>query len=322
MFENDGNNDDPYEILGVSQDASDVEIERAYRSLALEKHPDSAAASENGKKADAEAEFARLSGAYELLSDPDERHQVDLRRKYGGDANVRYDEAPSAEAEAAATTDSDHALPDDFPEASPEAEQLERSYRESGLLAGQDGARTKKTTLHGQTQGKYPKGKFTFRRTVIDPDNLNSRIFQDPYDVFREVFGKDYDKDMTAATGSDKDRGDGKHGKAKSQEEKKSGSNNLPPGGLPSDIDANGKYNPVMKMSSRVKTICHPDGSQEIVKEVIVTRKDGSVETKSENVCDEVVPSDDEGEDDEGGEEKDGGDSDIQAGVSGIDVGN
>ena len=62
---------DLYEILGVSKDATDAEIKKAFRSKARELHPDV-------KKApDAEERFKELNEAYDVLSDSKKRAQYD-----------------------------------------------------------------------------------------------------------------------------------------------------------------------------------------------------------------------------------------------------
>jgi molecular chaperone DnaJ len=62
---------DYYGVLGVSQDASQEEVKRAYRKLARKYHPDVS------KEADAEEHFKELNEAYEVLSDPDKRSMYD-----------------------------------------------------------------------------------------------------------------------------------------------------------------------------------------------------------------------------------------------------
>jgi DnaJ-class molecular chaperone len=63
---------DPYDILGVKKDASQEEIQKAYRGRAKKLHPDL-----NPGNKEAEEQFKALSAAYDLLSDPDKRARFD-----------------------------------------------------------------------------------------------------------------------------------------------------------------------------------------------------------------------------------------------------
>lgn len=72
--------DDAYEVLGVKEDASEDQIKKAYRKLALKHHPDKQS-SEQGRK-QAHVVFAKISNAYELLSDPTKRQEYDSERRY------------------------------------------------------------------------------------------------------------------------------------------------------------------------------------------------------------------------------------------------
>jgi curved DNA-binding protein len=62
---------DFYEVLGLSRDADQSEIQRAYRKLARTLHPDV------NKDPRAEERFKELSEAYDVLSDPDQRKRYD-----------------------------------------------------------------------------------------------------------------------------------------------------------------------------------------------------------------------------------------------------
>jgi molecular chaperone DnaJ len=66
---------DYYDILGVPRDASDTDIKKAFRQLALKHHPD-----RNPGDTHAEERFKAINEAYAVLSDPDRRAQYD---RYG-----------------------------------------------------------------------------------------------------------------------------------------------------------------------------------------------------------------------------------------------
>jgi len=68
---------DFYVLLGVSRDATEVEIKKAYRKLAMEYHPDRNGAPE------AEAKFKEITEAYEILRDPQKRAAYDRYGKAG-----------------------------------------------------------------------------------------------------------------------------------------------------------------------------------------------------------------------------------------------
>ena len=63
---------DYYEVLGVSKDASDDEIKKAYRKLAIKYHPD-----KNPGDKDAEAKFKEVNEAHDVLSDKQKRARYD-----------------------------------------------------------------------------------------------------------------------------------------------------------------------------------------------------------------------------------------------------
>ncbi len=63
---------DYYELLGISKDASDAQIKKAYRKMAKKYHPD-----KNPDDKSAEEMFKQVSEAYAVLSDPEKKSQYD-----------------------------------------------------------------------------------------------------------------------------------------------------------------------------------------------------------------------------------------------------
>lgn len=66
-----------YELLGVSEGASQDEIKKSYRALALSAHPDKQATMDPGEAKKVQERFVQIQEAYELLSDKDKRIQYD-----------------------------------------------------------------------------------------------------------------------------------------------------------------------------------------------------------------------------------------------------
>lgn len=94
--------DDPWEILGVARDATEVEIKKAFRKGALKYHPDKQTTEED--KAAASDIFAKFSDAYDTLTDPVKRYDWKL-------ANEKRANRSSSTASSNKPTPKTHASP-------------------------------------------------------------------------------------------------------------------------------------------------------------------------------------------------------------------
>ena len=70
---------DFYEVLGVDRSASQDEIKKAYRKLAIQYHPD-----KNPGNKEAESKFKEIAEAYAVLSDGQKRQKYD---RFGHEAD-------------------------------------------------------------------------------------------------------------------------------------------------------------------------------------------------------------------------------------------
>ena len=85
---------DFYEVLGVPKNASEDEIKKAYRKLAMKHHPDR---NQGDAAKAAEAKFKEAKEAYEMLSDADKRAAYDQYGHAGVDPNMRGGAGAGAE---------------------------------------------------------------------------------------------------------------------------------------------------------------------------------------------------------------------------------
>lgn len=81
---------DPYQVLGVSKDATPTAIRSAYRKLVLQTHPDKV--QDESLRAAKQDEFQRIQQAYEILSDESKKQQYDEQVKFAQQKKDFYSE--------------------------------------------------------------------------------------------------------------------------------------------------------------------------------------------------------------------------------------
>mgnify|MGYP001642430338 FL=1 len=78
---------DYYEVLGLQKGASDADIKKAFRKMALKYHPD-----KNPGDKKAEEKFKEINEAYGILSDPEKKDKYDRFGHAGVDPNAGFGE--------------------------------------------------------------------------------------------------------------------------------------------------------------------------------------------------------------------------------------
>ena len=74
---------DYYEVLGIGRDASEADLKKSYRRLAMQHHPD-----RNEGDLDSEAKFKEAKEAFEVLNDPRKRAAYDQFGHAGVDSSA------------------------------------------------------------------------------------------------------------------------------------------------------------------------------------------------------------------------------------------
>lgn len=263
--------DDPYKILGVGKDATSVDVKKAYRSLALKNHPDKQTTDLD--RENASAVFAKIAAAYEILSDEEERKQHDLRQKHGGAPGTRY------------TTCGDS-------DSQPSYSQPQTPFRQTTSRT-----RQAQPMKQQQTSSSPESGTFSFS---YDPSKARS---SDPYAIFKEVFGSDFQTAYPGAVLSPSRTTRGTNLPASPSKAVRTQNllaspsktvrtqNGKPKMSMPSFMQPTKSKFPggaqcrddVVSMSSSTKTIFHDDGTQEIITERTITTADGSTKVTRES---------------------------------------
>ena len=274
--------DDPYEILGVGDEATTSEIRKAYRKLAVTHHPDKQPTEEGREKA--HHVFSRIACAYELLSDDEKRKEYDEQQQ---EAEEEYDDESGSFHAPGFDGNATYDYPFD----------PERNAGSTALAKP-----TEKT-------GKGFKNPFRRKKKKKKPMH-----FHDPYEVFKRAFKDEFGYDYPGAkwdniepTGKDVHQraknaplalenggsgdGGGDDGKKKKggimtlfKRNKNDQALTVYKGDGKDKKDKNAYQKPEgnnrpTAMETKTTQIEHDDGTVETITETTITRPDGSTET-------------------------------------------
>ena len=255
--------DDPYEILGVPKDATTAEIKKVYRKLALEHHPDRQDTEEAKEKA--QHIFARMSAAYEVLSDEEQRKAHDDK-----------------EAKKAATPEKKKTTAASKPAAAKKA---------GGKSAPKPGPGLKKTTAKpvskrmsassGSAGQKKPPSR-TFSSPTTTKKKTVTRTFSSPPSSMKKtsVTGTAI-KTPKRVSGSSSVTGTSSSAR-KPPQVPMSFRNTKPNPKMGGNNNSNEAK--ITEMRTHSRTVIRPDGSKQIIETTYITRADGSSETHTKNL--------------------------------------
>ena len=137
----------PYEVLDVPEQASDEEIKKAFRKLALRLHPDKLATASNEERQKAEQKFKEVNQAYSVLSDAKRRSAYDSFGDAALDDDFDEDAANGSSHYSAATGQGGGSKRQQRAHASAEAAEAMASLSLEDLLALSFGARRRRYSL-------------------------------------------------------------------------------------------------------------------------------------------------------------------------------
>jgi curved DNA-binding protein CbpA len=277
-----------YEVLGVSPKATTTEIKKSFRNLALKHHPDR-------QKTDADRDkchhiFARLSSAYEILSDDDERTRHDRTLKDLAQKNSTYNKPTTAtSSQKSKTPTSKPATANSSTKRTSKTTKISSNKKDSSVDPSNNGP---KKTWEERTQQAEANSwgfamganddlpaiekefsKYTFK---------SGKGFHDPYEVFRKVFKEEFGEEFVpGVSGTESKAARNKPSMGKNQLVVASGNKNnqlVTKDNKKSKGSTNEVDNRPVAMKMKTKSVAHPDGTFETITTTYITRPDGSEE--------------------------------------------
>jgi curved DNA-binding protein CbpA len=185
--------DDPYEILGVSYDATDAEIKKAFRKGALKYHPDKQETEED--KEEAQHIFAKFADAYDTLTDLVKRYdwkqanEGKMRRAASGAASPNSNGQPPPQKRPTAPIPNKHP-PQKHPpqnrQQSPPPKNYSAPKRPSPAAPNTKHPPQQKGTSDTSSNMKHPPQKHPPRQSPVPKKG------RDPFDIFENVMKEEF----------------------------------------------------------------------------------------------------------------------------------
>jgi curved DNA-binding protein CbpA len=171
--------ENPYEVLGISSDADETTIKKAYRKLAFKYHPDKQRHEQTeNENQETNLLFLKINEAYDTLTDPVKKYDWRMKQEtMGGSANNKQRGRPSTKAPQTPQS-SKTTYPQAYRTAPPPAPQDRRRHSSFPRPSTSTSRRASPTASSNRPSGPTRSNTFTSTRSAKTTGDNSSYSFQ------------------------------------------------------------------------------------------------------------------------------------------------